>query len=132
MCILSVKTEFLMKKTLLFLSLTILLTACGVQTDTGVRHIVCFKFKPDATEAQIDAFIQGFENLENEIEEIKAFEWGLNNSPEGFDQGMTHVFQVTFQDIAGRDAYLPHPAHQAFIQEHLSIVEEGIVVDYSF
>ncbi|NVK83439.1 MAG: Dabb family protein [Cytophagia bacterium] len=120
-----------MKKSLLFLCLTVLLAACSSKPDTGVRHIVCFKFKSDATEAQVDAFIDGFKNLKNEIEEIKAFEWGLNNSTEGFDQGMTHIFQVTFDDIAGRDAYLPHPAHQAFVEKHLSIVEEGIVVDYS-
>jgi len=99
--------------------------------DAGqLRHVVCFQFKTEATEAQVDALIEAFKNLEHEIDEVKAFEWGLNNSPEGLDQGMTHIFQVTFDNEADRDAYLPHPAHQAFIEAHGSIIDKVVVVDY--
>jgi hypothetical protein len=99
--------------------------------DAGeLRHVVCFEFKADATQEQIDALIEAFRNLENEIDEVKAFEWGLNNSPEGLDRGLTHIFQLTFADEAGRDNYLPHPAHQAFIETHGGLIEEVVVVDY--
>jgi len=99
--------------------------------DAGqLRHVVCFEFKADATQEQIDALIKAFKNLENEIEEVKAFEWGLNNSPEGLDRGLTHIFQLTFDDEEGRDIYLPHPAHQAFVNTHGGIIEEVVVVDY--
>ncbi len=102
----------------------------ATQSSAQLRHVVCFKFKPDATEAQIEALITAFENLENEIEEIQAFEWGLQNSPEGLDKGMTHIFQLTFANEEDRDIYLPHPAHQAFVETHGVLVEDVVVVDY--
>jgi len=95
-----------------------------------LRHVVCFKFKADATEAQIEALIEAFEGLQKDIPEIKAFEWGLNNSPEGFDKGMTHIFQLTFNSEKDRDTYLPHPAHKAFGDKHGVIIEDLVVVDY--
>ncbi len=98
---------------------------------TQLRHVVCFKFKVDATETQINALISAFEGLQNNIPEIMAFEWGLNNSPEGFDKDMTHIFQLTFKNEADRDTYLPHPAHKAFGDTHGGIIEDLVVVDYN-
>lgn len=95
-----------------------------------LRHVVCFKFKSEATETQVDALIEAFEDLQYDIPEIKAFEWGLNNSPEGYDKGMTHIFQLTFDDEEGRDIYLPHPAHKAFGEIHGGIIDDLVVVDY--
>ena len=106
------------------------ITIFSMQKSTQLRHVVCFKFKADATEAQIEALIDAFVELEDQIPEVKALEWGTNNSPEGLDKGMTHIFQLTFDNEAGRDIYLPHPAHQAFVEEHTGIVEDVVVVDY--
>jgi 5,10-methylenetetrahydrofolate reductase len=92
---------------------------------------VSFKFKPDATEQQVAALIEAFEGLQNEIPQILSFEWGLNNSPEGFDRGMTHVFLLTFENETARDEYLPHPAHKAFGDTHGGIIEDLVVVDYT-
>lgn len=121
-----------MKKVFLLLGFTIMLFACsGVdQNKEGLRHVVCFKFKPSASEAEINALIQAFEGLKNDIPQIKEFEWGLNNSPEGYDRGMTHIFQLTFEDAKARDEYLPHPAHKAFGDTHGRIIEDLVVVDY--
>ncbi len=106
------------------------ITIFSMQDSSQLRHVVCFKFKADATEAQIEALIDAFVELEDQISEVKALEWGTNNSPEGLDKGMTHIFQLTFDNEDGRDVYLPHPAHQAFIKEHTGIVEDVVVVDY--
>ena len=38
----------------------------------------------------------------------------MNNSPEGKNLGFTHVYMLTFEDAAARDAYLPHPDHAKF------------------
>ncbi len=59
---------------------------------------------------------QAFAALPSQIEEIIDFEWGSDVSVEGKAEGYTHCFVVTFRDAAGRDAYLPHPAHKAFGQ----------------
>ena len=46
-----------------------------------IRHVVCFKFKEDATEAQIKKVEKAFAGLKKKIPEIKGLEWGVNNSP---------------------------------------------------
>jgi hypothetical protein len=45
-------------------------------------------------------------------------------------QGFTHCFLVTFGDEAGRDAYLPHPAHQEFVALVAAHRENVLVLDY--
>lgn len=98
--------------------------------DKVLRHVVVFKYKAEATESDIDKVNKAFANLKNEIPEIKAFEWGLNNSPEGFDQDFTHVYQLTFHSEEGRDIYLPHPAHKAFGALLGPYIDKVFVVDY--
>ena len=61
---------------------------------------------------------------------IKDFEWGLNNSPEGLNKGLTHCFFVTFDTEEGRAAYLPHPAHKAFVSLLGAHLEDVLVLDY--
>ncbi|RKQ42605.1 stress responsive alpha/beta barrel protein [Roseivirga pacifica] len=121
-----------MKKLLLCITIALIMTACSSNTvpAEGLRHVVSFKFKPDASEEQVKALIQAFEGLQKDIPQIKAFEWGLNNSPEGFDKGMTHIFQLTFENAKARDEYLPHPAHKDFGDTHGGIIEDLVVVDY--
>ena len=95
-----------------------------------LRHVVVFKFKEDTTAEKVQEIADAFAALPKQIDSIVDFEWGLNNSPEGHDQGFTHVFLVTFQDEAGRDKYLPHPAHKAFVELLLPHLEKVFVVDY--
>ncbi len=98
-----------------------------------VRHVVIFKYKPEATEAQIQKITDAFRNLKNEIPGIVSFEHGVNNSPEGLNQEFTHVYQLTFEDVASRDAYLPHPKHDAFgkLLGESGIFAGAFVVDYT-
>lgn len=103
----------------------------AMQNTQGVyRHVVVFKFKETTTDAQIKQIVEDFGKLQDEIKEIIAYEHGTNVSPEGLDQGFTHVFLVTFKDKAGLDVYLPHPAHKAFVDKLLPLLEEPFVVDY--
>lgn len=120
-----------MKKLLLICSVVLLFSACQTSQSSQLRHVVCFKFKDDATPAQIDALIEAFEGLQNDISQIKGFEWGLNNSPEPYTKGMTHIFTLTFENEQARDEYLPHPSHVAFGEQHGLIIEDAVVVDYT-
>ncbi|MCA9031897.1 MAG: Dabb family protein [Planctomycetaceae bacterium] len=95
-----------------------------------LRHAVFFKFKDDVPQEQIDEVVQAFRDLPNKIPEIIGFQWGVNNSPEGFDAGFTHAFLLTFADEAGRAAYLPHEAHKAFGQVLSGKNEKVFVIDY--
>jgi hypothetical protein len=98
-----------------------------------VRHIVIFKYKPGTTPDQIRQVTQAFRDLQKKIPGITAFEDGVNNSPEGKNLGFTHVYQLTFEDAAARDAYLPHPEHEKFGQflGKVGVVADVFVIDYA-
>lgn len=104
----------------------------SVEAEDTVRHVVVFKYAEDASEAEIQEITDAFRALKDKIPGIVSFEHGVNNSPEDLNQGFTHVYVVTFEDEAARDAYLPHPEHQAFVDMLTSsgIFEEAFVVDY--
>lgn len=106
--------------------------ACRSET-IYVRHVVAFKYKEDATEAQIKEITDAFADLKNKIPGIVSFETGINNSPENLNKGFTHIYQLTFEDVAARDTYLPHPEHKKFgeLLGKSGILQEVFVVDYN-
>jgi len=98
--------------------------------DKVLRHAVFFKFKDSASQNEIRSVIDAFAALPSKIDSIVDFKWGTNNSPEGLDDGFTHAFLLSFADEAGREKYLPHPAHKEFgsvLRPHL---EKVFVIDY--
>ena len=97
---------------------------------TKLRHMVLFGFKAGVAQAQIDELVARFGALKDLVPGVEAFEWGTDVSPEGLAQGHSHCFLLTFASERDRDAYLPHPAHQAFVSGIAPIVERALVVDY--
>ncbi|HEY4313844.1 MAG TPA: Dabb family protein [Pirellulales bacterium] len=95
-----------------------------------LRHIVLYKFKDDAKSADVQEVIDTFAALPTKIDGIVAFEHGKNVSPEGKSDGLTHVFVVSFKDEKARDAYLVHPAHQAYVNVVKDRREKVVVFDY--
>jgi quinol monooxygenase YgiN len=95
-----------------------------------LRHIVLYKFKDDATPAQVQEVIDTFAALPKKIDGIVGFEHGTNVSPEGKSDGLTHVFVVSFIDEKARDAYLTHPAHQEYVNIVKDRREKVVVFDY--
>lgn len=98
--------------------------------DRELKHAVFFKFKDDADPEAVKRVEQAFAALPGKIDTIKAFEWGLNNSPETHDDGFTHCFMVTFDSDEGRAAYLPHPDHQAFVEVLKPVLDKVRVLDF--
>ncbi len=100
--------------------------------DKGLyRHVVLFKFKEGTSEQALRGMERAFAELAAKLPFVKGFEWGRNSSPEELDHGYTHCFIVTFQNVAGRDAYLPHPDHQAFCRTHLDpYLDDVCVLDF--
>ncbi|WP_254563134.1 Dabb family protein [Dyadobacter diqingensis] len=95
-----------------------------------LRHAVLFKFKDSATPAQVKEVEDAFRKLPSKVKEVKGFEWGTNNSPEGLSQGFTHLFFVSFDSEEGRAAYLPHPEHKAFVKVLEPHLDKVLVLDY--
>ena len=131
-----------MKNTFLLLIGFLLLFGCANKTTEAknntssnnmnetLRHIVLFKFNASSEAVDIQKIEDAFIALPTKIKEIKGFEWGLNNSPEGLDKGFTHCFFVTFESEADRATYLPHPDHLAFVALLDGHVEDVLVLDY--
>jgi len=97
----------------------------------SLRHVVLLRFRSTATTAAIAACERAFVALGEQIDAVRALEWGTDISPEGLAQGFTHCFLLTFDDAAGRDAYLPHPAHQAFVSQLQPLLDGVLVLDYA-
>jgi hypothetical protein len=108
-------------------------TMSAQQAQPVIRHVVVFKYKATATEAQIAEVTAGFRAMKDKIPGIVAFEHGKNHSPEKLDQGFNHVYLVTFASVAARDAFLPHPEHKKFgaLLARLGVVESVFVVDFT-
>ena len=122
-----------MNKTLALLSLLILFSMTGMaqkNNEKVLQHVVLFKFKADAKPEDIKKVETAFKALKDQIKEIKAFEWGTNNSPENLNEGYTHCFLVSFSSEKDRDAYLPHPKHKEFVAMIGPYLEKALVVDY--
>ena len=89
-----------------------------------------FSFKEESSEDDVQSVVNAFRDLPSKIDAITDFEWGVNNSPEGLDDGFTHCFLLTFKDGAGRAEYLPHEAHKAFGDVLRPHMKDVFVVDY--
>ena len=119
-----------------FISILAMTFGCSSDSDSNssdsplLRHVVLFKFKDSANEAQVDAIVKAFGELPSKIPEIVEYQWGTDVSIEGKANGFTHCFLVTFANEAGRDIYLPHPAHKAFVDLLLPSLDKGTVVDF--
>lgn len=95
-----------------------------------LRHVVMFKFKDNTSATDIKKIEEAFRALPSKISLIKDFEWGVNNSPEKLNQGLTHCFFLSFSSAKDRDAYLIHPDHKAFTVIAGPVIDKVTVVDY--
>ncbi len=128
-----------MKKTAVMFALALTMVAVhasaqaqAVQNPQKVlRHVVMLRFTSSATPAIVQDIENSFKALPLKIPSIKGFEWGINNSPENFNEGLTHCFVVSFDDEKGRQAYWDNPAHNEFVNNHLKpYMEKVVVIDY--
>jgi hypothetical protein len=99
--------------------------------ENELKHAVFFKFKDDASPEAVKEVEEAFAALPSKIDTIKAFEWGKNNSPERHSHGFTHCFMVTFADDAGRQVYLPHTDHKAFVEVLKPSLDKVRVLDFT-
>lgn len=106
--------------------------ATSTMPAAAVRHVVVFKYKPDASPDKIRQITEAFAALRTQIPDVIGFEHGVNNSPEKLNQGFTHVYLLTFTNAAARDVYLVHPAHKTFgaLLGSLAVLDGAFVVDY--
>ena len=112
------------------LSISFMSNAQSKPASTELRHAVLFKFKDTSSPEDVKKVEDAFRALPSKIKEVSGFEWGTNNSPENLNQGFTHLFFVTFKSEKDREAYLPHPAHKAFVEVLMPHLDKVLVLDY--
>jgi hypothetical protein len=105
-------------------------SAMAQKSKQELRHVVMFGWKENANADSIGAIVSAFKALSGKIASIKKFEWGVNNSPEKLNQGLTHCFMLTFGNEKDRDDYLVHPDHVAFTKLLPGILDKVTVLDY--
>ena len=116
-------------KNLTLLVLIILTSSSLFSQKKQLRHVVMFGFKTTSTATDIKRIEEAFAALPKKIKEIKSFEWGINNSSEGLNQGLSHCFFVTFKSEEDREKYLPHPAHKEFVKLLDGHIDKVTVLD---
>jgi hypothetical protein len=95
-----------------------------------VKHIALFKFKEGTAQEYTDQVLDQLLELSESIDGIEDYVSGINNSPEGLNQGFTHGFVMTFRDAAARDAYVAHPDHERFKTGILPSMETVAIFDF--
>ena len=95
-----------------------------------LRHLVLCAYKEGTTVAQQASIAAGFAGLQALIPQVRLVEGGANVSPENLAQGYTHCFRLDFDDAAGRDIYLTHPDHLAFVEILKPHLAQILVFDY--
>ena len=114
----------------LILLMAFQMNASAQSASTELRHVVLFGWKAGTDSTAITRVVKAFKELPGKIKTIKRFEWGVNNSPENLNQGLTHCFFVTFANEKDRDDYLVNPDHKKFTELLPGILEKVTVIDY--
>jgi len=100
-----------------------------------VAHIVLFRPKPDVAPAERRAMFDALAAAATEIPSVRRFQIGtrLIHGPQ-YERLMTEDYPyaavVEFDDLAGLQAYLVHPRHQALGDLFYRLLERALAYDY--
>lgn len=78
-----------------------------------IRHMVLFRFKPEATDAERGAVLDGLARLPSHFPAMRRFGLGENISRR--DATFPHVMTVEFEQQAALEAYLDSAEHERFV-----------------
>lgn len=93
-----------------------------------LTHIVCWKYKAETSEEEIEIHISKLKNLPNVISDISSFNVGRDilHLERSFDTGLV----ATYPNRQALDAYTIHPDHQEVAAMGKRIAEKVVSVDF--
>ena len=91
-----------------------------------VKHVVLMRLKKDTPPATVRKLFADLDGLRRKVPGLLDFSGGAFSSSEGLGKGFTHGFVMTFADSASRDAYLPHPDHEAVKNALIAQLDGGL------
>jgi hypothetical protein len=93
------------------------------------RHVVLFRFAPEATAEQREAVLTGLRSLPAQIPELVEYRVGPNDGTA--EQNFDFAVVADFAEPEHFDVYLQHPAHEAVAAELIRpIITERAAVQY--
>ncbi len=95
-----------------------------------LKHALFLKFKSATISEEIKEVEDALAKLPSQCPSIKHFEWGKNNSPEKHDEGFTHCYMFTFDDVKGLKDYASSDEHRAAVGKIMAAAEKGRVFDF--
>lgn len=95
-----------------------------------IRHIVLFRFKPETSEADRQAFQAMLNALPAQIPEIVEWQTGFDvvRSARAFDLGLVASYR-NLDDLA---VYAKHERHLPVVERSKEICEQVVSVDFEY
>jgi hypothetical protein len=100
-----------------------------------ITHVVAMKPRADLTARDREALIEAFEQAVREISVVRAVRVGRRvihgaryeqTAPDAAD----FLIQIDFDDLAGLQVYLGHPAHETVGAHFNRLLDSGWVYDF--
>jgi hypothetical protein len=93
-----------------------------------IKHIVLFRFKPEISQADRQAFQAMLDALPTQIPQIVEFQTGVDvvRSPRSFDLGLVSSYN-NLEDLA---VYAKHEKHMPVVERSKEICAQVVSVDY--
>jgi hypothetical protein len=88
-----------------------------------IRHVVLFRYRPDATADQLARAGRELLALRGRIPEIRAIAYGRNLAPSAAE--WPWVLTVELDDMAAVQRYADHPAHVACVRDAIAPIREA-------
>lgn len=95
-----------------------------------VDHLVFFAVKDEASGEEVENLLSSIRGLRDEVPEVVDLSVGEDFS--GRSGEYTHAMFVRFEDAAGLQGYMEHPAHLAVVEKLGATTSGRIVADYEF
>lgn len=95
-----------------------------------VDHLVFFAVREEASQGEVEDLLSSLRALKDDVPSTVDLAAGEDFS--GRSGGYTHALFARFEDRAGLQEYLKHPAHLAVVEKLDATTTGRIVVDYEF
>ena len=100
-----------------------------------IAHVVLMKPKPSLSADDRRAFVAAFRRAVRDIPSVRTVRIGKRASIGASYESLTpdtadYLAVIDFDDLAGLQSYLAHPAHQELGARFYDAIESAIVCDY--
>lgn len=101
-----------------------------------IAHVVLMKPKPDLSRADRQAFAAAFERALREIPTVRSVRigrrlvHGAGYETESVDGAGEYLAVIDFDDLAGLQTYLRHPAHDELGRRFYEVMSSAAVYDF--